>query len=101
MCVLDIKKAKEELKEKSYLEIQRQTAITWASRAAASYNLCAEEKDVRRKVAIYQIAEEYCHEGVEHAALCEDHGKLLAELEKELDPHRDAAADSLDKALKS
>jgi hypothetical protein len=66
---LKINKAKEELKHKSYLEIQRETAWTWASRSAVSYELAIEEKDLHRKVSIFQVAEEYHHEAIEHAAL--------------------------------
>ena len=71
---LKIDKAKEELKEKSYLEIQKSTAWTWASRAAVSYDLAIDEKDLSRKVAVFQVAEEYHHEAIEHAALYEDGG---------------------------
>lgn len=97
---LKVDKAKEELKEKSYLEIQKETAWKWAGRAAASYELAIEEKDLPSKVAIYQIAEEYHHEAIEHAALYEDRGKLLDELEKALDQYRDKASDDLKDSLK-
>ena len=99
--MLKVDKAREELKEKSYLEIQKETAWKWASRAAASYELATEEKDLRNKVAIYQVAEEYYHEAIEHAALCEDRGDLLNKLEKELDKYRDKAAEDLQDSLKS
>lgn len=98
---LNIQKAKDELKEKSYLEIQKQTAWTWASRAAVSYDLAIEEKDLSRKVAIFQVAEEYHHEAIEHAALFEDAGQLLGQLDKELEPYRDRAAADLQNSLKS
>jgi uncharacterized protein YpiB (UPF0302 family) len=96
---LKIEEAREELKEKSYLEIQKKTAWTWASRAAASYQLAEEEKDLSRKVAIFQVAEEYHHEAIEHAALYEDGGELLSKLDKELSPHRDNAFKDLQKHL--
>jgi len=96
---LKIDKAKEELKEKSYLEIQKQTAWTWASRAAASYELAIAEKDLHRKVSIFQVAEEYHHEAIEHAALYEDGGKLLSKVDKELEVYRDKATDDLQTSL--
>ena len=99
--MLDIKKAKEELKNKSYLEIQKSTAIKWASRAGASYELAIEEKDIHRKVSIFQVAEEYHHEAIEHAALYEDRGDLLNKIEKELDHYRDKASEDLQSSLKS
>jgi hypothetical protein len=96
---LKIDKAKKELKEKSYLEIQKDTAWTWASRACASYELAIEEKDIHRKVSIFQVAEEFFHESVEHAALYEDNGELLKKLQKEVNPYRDKAAEDLQEAL--
>jgi hypothetical protein len=98
---LKIAEAKEELSKKSYLEIQKDTAWKWASRAAASYELGVEEKSIHRKVAIYQVAEEYHHEAIEHAALYEDGGELLKQLEKELDQYRDKAGNNLKDSLKS
>jgi hypothetical protein len=98
---LNLQKAKDELKEKSYLEIQKQTAWTWASRGAASYDLAIEEKDLSRKVAIFSVAEEYYHEAVEHAALYEDGGDLLKEVDKELEPYRERATADLHNSLKS
>ena len=98
---LKLDKAKEELKEKSYLDIQKQTAWTWASRAAVSYDLAIEEKDPHRKVAVFMVAEEYYHEAVEHAALYEDGGKLLAKVDEELEPYRDRATADLQNSLKS
>jgi hypothetical protein len=97
---LKIKKAKEELKEKSYLDIQKETAWKWASRSAASYELAIEEKDIHRKVAIFQVAEEFYHEAIEHAALYEDCGKLLSELDKELDQYKERATADLHNSLK-
>lgn len=97
---LNIQKAKDELKEKSYLEIQKATAWTWASRAAVSYDLATEEKDLSRKVAVFQVAEEYHHEAIEHAALFEDGGTLLAQLDKELEPYRDRSTADLQNSLK-
>jgi hypothetical protein len=98
---LKLDKAKEELKEKSYLEIQKSTAWTWASRAAVSYDLAIEEKDNHRKVAVFMVAEEYHHEAIEHAALYEDGGDLLKKVDAELEPFRDRATADLQNSLKS
>ena len=97
---LNLQKAKDELKDKSYLEIQKQTAWTWASRAAASYDLAIEEKDLCRKVAIFQVAEEYHHEAIEHAALYKDGGELLGKVDKELEPYRERSTADLNNSLK-
>jgi hypothetical protein len=97
--MLNLQKAKEELKHKSYLEIQKDTAITWASRAAASYDLAIEEKDAHRKVAVFMVAEEYYHEAIEHAALFEDGGDLLSKVDLELEPFRERATADLHTSL--
>lgn len=77
---LDINKAQEELKTKTYKDIQKQTAWTWASRAAASYLAVVGETVTMNKVLLVQVAEEYYHEAVEHAALYDDDGSLLKEI---------------------
>jgi hypothetical protein len=66
--MLKIKEAKKELEEKSYRDIQEETAWKWSSRGAASYQnvLTAPRKE---KMPLYLLAEEYCHEGREHAAI--------------------------------
>ena len=96
---LKVDKAHEELKEKSYLEIQYDTTVKWASRAAATYELAVEEKDLKRKMSILQVAAEYHHEACEHAALYEDRGELLGKVEKELESYYDKAAESLEEAI--
>jgi hypothetical protein len=99
--MLNLPKAKEELAKKSYLEIQCETSWTWASRSAASYDLAIEEKDIHRKIAIMCVAAEFYHEAIEHAALYEDGGNLLKELDKELEPFRDRATADLQNSVKS
>jgi len=99
--MLKVKEAKEELSQTSYLEIQKQTAIKWASRAAASYDLALEEKDLSRKIAVFMVAEEYHHEAIEHAALYEDGGALLTQVDKELDQYRERATADLHNSIKS
>jgi hypothetical protein len=97
--MLKVKEAREELSQKAYLDIQKETAWKWASRAAASYELAIEEKNIKRKIAILQVAEEFHHESCEHAALYEDHGKLLGEIEKELDSYHNKATEDLENSL--
>lgn len=98
---LKIDEAKQELKDKAYLEIQKETAWKWASRAGASYDLAIEEKDLCRKVAVFQIAEEFYHEAIEHAALHEDGGDLVSKVEKELDQYKERATADLQNSLRS
>ena len=85
--MLKIKEAKEELAKKSYRQIQEETSWTWSSRAAASYqNVLTASRD--RKISTYLLAQEYHHEGIEHAALVETGASsLLSQVQRALAPH--------------
>jgi len=79
--MFDVKKASEELAEKSYREIQKETAYKWASRAAASYEAVISTRR-EDKLAVWSVAEEYYHEAIEHAALVEDkEAGMVAEIQ--------------------
>jgi len=60
-------KAMVELHGKTIERVQRETAITWAGRALASYALLAQTGELQRLLD----AEEYGHEALEHAALAD------------------------------
>lgn len=62
-----IRRAAEELTQKTLNDIQVETALVWAGRAYAAAQM--------RKLA---DAVEYAHEAIEHAALSGDDGLLLA-----------------------
>lgn len=95
---LDLDKGDKDVSEKSLADIQRETAWTWASRAAACYEKLAKTGDWKWKTD----AEEYRHEAVEHAALIGDsHPHVLEEIHKSLEKYRNASqeeAEILDKA---
>jgi hypothetical protein len=61
--------AMEELSKKSLLQIQTETAITWTGRAIAAYNIYMHTQSLADLTA----AEEFAHEGLEHAALAGPH----------------------------
>lgn len=65
---LNLSRAIEELKAVSVVDIQVETAWKWASRAAAAYELSL--SDTKPNWII--VGEDYRHEALEHAALCED-----------------------------
>ncbi len=60
-----VSEARAELSKKSLRMIQRETAITWAARAVASFMSYKRTKNLQWLLD----AEEYAHEAVEHAAL--------------------------------
>jgi hypothetical protein len=96
---IDVEEAEKELAKTPYHEIQKSTAWKWAGRAAATFNAVEEEKDPLGKVKRYHLAEEFRHEAIEHAALYEDNGKLVAKVEKELDSYRDKALADMNEAV--
>lgn len=85
--MLDLPKAREELLSKSLLDIERATAITWASRAAACLDL-AHEAETRQGTQVrLREAENYRQEAIEHAAMTEDLA-FLAGVIAEIDAHK-------------
>ena len=92
--MLNIKEAKEELTNKSYKDIQTETAYKWSSRAIACYEFQMETSNKKEKLMWWTLGVEYQAEGIEHAALTEDNAILIAKLEKELiDYHKKAQKD--------
>ena len=97
--MLNLEKARKELEEKSYHDIQRETAWSWASRAAVNYEFVLEAaKD--QKVSAWTQAEEYAHEAIEHASLVEKDGpKLLKEIQDAIKPYQEKAIEHIEKLL--
>ena len=92
---LNLDKGEKDISEKSLAQIQKETAWTWASRAAACYEKLAKTGDWKWKTD----AEEYRHEAVEHAALIGDsHPHVLEEIHKSLEKYRKESEEKLDKA---
>jgi hypothetical protein len=97
--MLKIKEAIEELKTKSYNDVQTETAYKWASRACAAYALLL-SAEFAKKVAFWTMAEEYGHEAIEHAALTADNpSELVAKIQKELVSHQSTAAKHMSEVL--
>jgi hypothetical protein len=92
--MLDLEKARKELSEKNLDQIQKETAITWGSRAAISFENCLTAVGIK-KITCFAVGLEYYTESLEHAALCQE-GDLLAQIKKELDPYQERAAKDID-----
>lgn len=86
-------RAHEELAGKSMAQIEHATALTWGGRALASYELSLASEG--EKLRWYCDGEAFRQEALEHAAMAEDAGALLINLEIQLQPARTAAWDSL------
>lgn len=96
-ALLDLGKARKELDSKDLLTIERETALTWGGRAAASYDLVDEEEDHAEQMRCFWEAETYRAEAVEHAAMTED-ARFVERLTVEIEGHRAKARDLLLKA---
>lgn len=92
--MLKLDEARQELKSKSYQQIQKETAIKWASRAAASFELCVEAKE-EDKLLHWSIGEDTYHEALEHAILADEDGKTAKEVREAVHPYLEKAADSM------
>jgi hypothetical protein len=88
-------KARVELKEKTYLEIQEATATTWCARALECFDSARTSRRLVGKFGWFTVACEYAHEAIEHAALFEDGGSLLGEVETACDEARKLAQESI------
>jgi hypothetical protein len=97
--LLDLPKARRELDEKDLLTIERETAITWGGRAAASYECALDEAggDQAEAMRCFWEGETYRAEALEHAAMTEDPA-LLDEIRREIEAHRSQAREALTKA---
>jgi len=89
--MLKVDDALKELAQKSYVDIQVETAWKWASRAAASYEALSTEEDKKALLASFMMAEEYFHEAMEHAALARDN-ILLQSIVNAVSPYEEKAA---------
>lgn len=89
--LLDIQKAKDELEGKTMVEIERATALTWGGRAAASYQRSLEAGSLHDRFRCFYEGENYRQEALEHAAMAEDRGKLVAVVHDEIDALRKRA----------
>lgn len=98
--MFNVEKALQELSEKTYRQIQEETAWTWLSRAAASYQNCLEEEPSRRLVC-WTLGEEYYHEAIEHGALTEGNENLVQELREAVRPYQEKAAAFVDYMVNS
>ncbi len=99
MAILDLEKAMKELREKSILDIERATALTWGGRALASYCLSRESATPLERLQRFYEGENYRQEAMEHASMADDGGALMRGIHGEVESERQAALDGLKRAL--
>jgi hypothetical protein len=88
--MLDLHKARLELAKETIQDIERKTAITWGSRAAAAFAEAQVEPDEKVRLQWLWDGENYRQEALEHAAMVEDLA-FLEELISEIEVHRSQA----------
>lgn len=100
MVTIDITKSLKEIQSKTHLEIEEDSALSWANRACAAYYLISHgnllpAEALRRLIE----AEEYFGEAVEHAAKFEDMGSLVHQVQIAIKPFQDAATQAINNHL--
>jgi len=93
--LLDVEKAKKEIAAKEILAIERDTALTWGARAAASYECALVVEDIHGRLKCFWEAETYRAESMEHAAMTED-VDFLRRIMVEIESYRQRARQSLE-----
>jgi hypothetical protein len=88
--MLDLHKARLELAKNTIQDIERSTALTWGSRAAAAFAEAQVEPDDKVRLQWLWDGENYRQEAIEHAAMVEDFA-FLEELMNEIEVHRQQA----------
>jgi len=95
--MLNLEDARKEIENKSYNQIQQETAWRWASRAAAMFEKT--QTGISELKALYlSAANSFFSEAVEHAA--EVSPKLVQEVMDAVEPYQKAADDHVCELLK-
>lgn len=87
--MLKVDEAKKELKAKSYISIQEETAWRWASRAAAAFSIAISE-DLPYKHLMYSMGNSYFGEATEHAS--EVSAELVQEIKNAVNPYEEKSS---------
>lgn len=85
---LKVEEALIEILDKGELEIQEETALKWAARACAAYSMVLECEPADEKQAWRDYAQELAHEALEHAALVQDHGRLVGRIQRAIEVYK-------------
>lgn len=92
---LNVKDAVKELEDKSYNDIQIETAEKWASRAVAAYKQVRMGAELKEKLAWMLLGDEYAHEAIEHASLVVNDYSLVKEVYDLVKPEKELALDKI------
>lgn len=93
--MLDVENATKELETKSMDDIERETALKWGARAAASYDLAGREKTLDARFRRFYEGENFRQEALEHASMVGDGAETVGEIKDAIEEHRSKALASL------
>jgi hypothetical protein len=87
-----VQEAIEELKSKTYQQIEQETGKKWGDRACACFWFASQEKDASKRAHLLMEAEAYKEEAIEHSAKAQDKGfKTLTEVSGKIEKYQDLA----------
>lgn len=90
---LDIAGALAEVSQKTDIQINDETAATWAARACAVFILAASEEDEDKANELIDWGDELYHEALEHASLVKDRGVTVGQVQDAVEEYRDKVAE--------
>jgi hypothetical protein len=94
--MIDVKESLAELKEKSYDQVQIETAFKWASRSCACY-LTVVGSQPMTKLLWWTMGAEYQSEAIEHASLSgEDSSSLVKQIQEEIRVYQEKAFENME-----
>jgi hypothetical protein len=93
--MLNLERARKEIAAKEMAAIERDTALTWGGRAAASYECALVVEDIHGRLKCFWEAENYRQEALEHAAMTEDM-RFVEDLLAEVEEYRAKAREALE-----
>lgn len=99
LSVLDAEAALHELETTSLVQIEHSTALAWGGRSLASYRLASSATKPLDILHRFQDGEAFRQEALEHAAMADDDGGLLATVQAELDAARRVALKAIEQAV--
>jgi hypothetical protein len=93
--MLDVDAAMKEITKVSAATIHRTAAFAWASRAIASYRVCARKLDVQEGLSYLYLGEHYREAALAHAAMGEAWQPLFNEIDEAMAKDRALAFEGM------
>src|SRR5688572_20891634 len=95
---INVEEGLKELRSKQMIQIERETAIKWGGRAAASFRLAIEAGKLGERVRHLYEGENYRQEALEHASMTEDF-EFMQDIAEQIEEHRKDALTNIQDLL--